>query len=246
VIRQVKKFLAIVTLLTFPSVVATHAQEVACDIDLSGVVTQLVQAQAAASGGDTDAGLEQMAGVRAALAEITAACTEAGIEAGVALDNRFVAPNGTFSVNYPAGWVEGTFSPNPSGGAVFLGNSQTAAEALNTTIPQVLSGEQALAVAVGTADLLGVAGENPSLEAVLRGFAERSLTQFTTTSELEMSSLDDRAVGRMEFGGETFEAVLVGIRLEDSDLYALVVAVAASGELDAVRPVADAVALSVG
>jgi hypothetical protein len=241
---QLRK-VVVVLAITFCGALNASAQEATCDIELSGIVTQLVQAQAAASSGDTASGLAQIADVRAALAAITANCSEAGIEAGVLLDNRFVAPNGMFSVSYPSGWVAGTFTPNPRGGAIFLGNSEAAVAALNANIPQLRAGDQALAVAVGTATLLGVDIENPSLEAVLLGFAERSLTLFNTTSELQMSSLRDQPVGRMEFGGDTFESVLVGIQLSDSDLYALVVAVTAPGELDALRRTADAVALSV-
>jgi hypothetical protein len=242
---QLRKLITVITILTLASVFTARAQEAGCDIDLSSIVTQLVQAQATASGGDTEAGLAQIGEVRAALAEITSGCAEAGVTPGVLLDNRFVAPNGTFTVDYPSGWVEGNFSPNPRGGAIFLGNSETAADALNAPTPQLRTGEKALVVAVGTPDLLGGEEENPSLEVLLQGFAARNLSQFAITGELEMTSLEDRTIGRMEFGGETFAAVTVGIQLEDSDLYAIVVGVTAPDELDALRPLVDAVALSV-
>lgn len=242
---HVRKLTATLVIVTLPFVFSASAQDATCPIDLSGVVTELVQAQASASSGDTEAGLAQIAGVRVALAEITAACAQAGVEAGVLLDNRFVAPNSSFSVNYPSGWTEGSFSSNAEAGAIFLGSTTTAAQALNTSIPQLASGEQALVVAVGSANTFGVGGENPSLEAILQQFAERTLADFNTTGELEMLSLEDRSVGRMEFSGEAFESVLVGIRLGDRDLYAIVVAVSAPGELDSVRRLADAVALSV-
>ena len=242
---RVHRVAAIVFILMCVPMFAAHAQQSTCTIDLSSVVTELLRAQAAASGGDTGAGLTQIAGVRAALGEITAACAAAGVEAGVVLDNRFTAPNASFSVNYPSGWVEGNFSPNSDAGAIFLGNTPTAAQALNTSIPQLSAGEQALAVAVGSATTFGVGDDNPSLEAVLQRFAERTLADFETTGELEMSSFEDRSIGRMEFGGEAFQSILVGIRLGDRDLYAIVVAVAAPGELDSVRRLADAVALSV-
>ena len=239
------KLVAIVAILICIPTFAASAQQTTCTIDLSSVVAELLQAQATASGGDAEASLVQIAEVRAALAAITTACAEAGVDAGVVLDNRFVAPNNSFTVDYPSGWVEGNFSTNAEAGAILLGSTPTAAQALNTSIPQLSPGEQALVVAVGSANTFGVGGENPSLEAILQQFAERSLADFETTGELEMSSLEDRSVGRMEFGGEAFESVLVGIRLGDRDLYAIVVAVAAPGELDLVRRLADAVALSV-
>jgi hypothetical protein len=231
-----------VVLMIFIPAFGASAQD--CTIDLSGVVAELLQAQAAASGGDNEAGLTQIANVRTSLAAITAACAEVGIEAGVVLENQFVAPNNSFSVNYPSGWVEGNFSTNADAGAIFLGSTPLAAQALNTSIPQLAYGDQGLVVAVGSAGTFDVA-ENPSIEAILRLFAERMLADFETTADLEMFSLEDRSVGRMEFSSETFEAVLVGIQLEESDLYAIVVAVAAPGELDAVRRLADAVAISV-
>jgi hypothetical protein len=244
-IMQAKRLFAIFALITLPFMFSVSAQAAICTIDLSSIVAELLQAQATASGGDAEASLAQIAEVRAALAAITTACAEAGVDVGVVLDNRFVAPNNSFTVDYPSGWVEGNFSTNAKAGAILLGSTPTAAQALNTSIPQLASGEQALVVAVGSANTFGVGGENPSLEAILQQFAERSLADFETTGELEMSSLEDRSVGRMEFGGESFESVLVGIRLGDRDLYAIVVAVAARGELDSVRRLADAVALSV-
>lgn len=237
-----RRLIAVVIVVTCIPIFAASAQD--CAIDLSDVVAELLQAQAAASGGDTEAGLTQIAEVRAALAEITDACAEAGIEAGVLLDNRFVAPNNAFIVYYPSGWVEGIFSPNAEAGAIYLGSTPLAAQALNTSVPQIAAGEQALVVAVGSANTFGVR-ETPSIEAILQQFGERMLADFETTAELEMSSLADRAVGRVEFSSETFDAVMVGIQLEGRDLYAIVVGVAAPGELDTVRHLADAVALSV-
>ena len=242
---RLRRLAAILIILMCIPMFAASAQQSTCTIDLSDVVADLLRAQAVASGGDAEAGLAQIADVRAALAEISTTCAEAGVDVGVVLDNQFVALNNAFIVNYPSGWVEGNFSPNAEAGAIFLGSTPAAAQALNTSIPQLASGEQALVVAVGSANTFGVGDDNPSLEAILQLFAERTLADFETTGELGMSSLEDRSVGRMEFGGEAFEAVLVGIRLGDRDLYAIVVAVAAPGELDSVRRLADAVALSV-
>lgn len=239
-----RKFAVILILWICVPAFTVSAQEATCDIELSGIVSELLQAQAAASRGDTEAGLAQITEVRAALEAITTACTEAGVEVGIVLDNRFVAPNNVFRVSYPLGWVEGAFSPNREAGAIFLGSTNTAAQALNTSVPQLVTGEQALVVAVGSAATFGVV-EDPSPEAITQSFAESRLTDFGTISEAEVSSLEDRPVARIDFSGEAFEAVLVGIQLGERDLYALVVAITPPGELDAVRRLADAVALSV-
>ena len=223
---------------------AVSAQAQECDIDLTNAVLQLLQAQTLSSGGDPDGGLAQIAEARAVLAEIVESCREAGLEAGVLLDNEFIAPNGTFVVNYPTDWVEGVFSPNPAGGGVFFGSSPTAASALNSTIPELQPGEQALAIAVGSPALLGEASDDATLADVLRAFTEGSLAQFETVSELELSTFESRQIGRAQFRGDAFEALLVGVELPDSELVAIVVGVSAVGELDALRPVVEAVALS--
>jgi hypothetical protein len=239
--KRILLCLLLTLLLVFPAA----AQQEACEIDLTDFVVGLMQAQTAAASGDTESALAQIAQTRAALAGLIESCGAAGVEAGVLLENEFVAPNGSFVVNYPSNWVEGAFSPNPNGGGVFFGSSPTAATALNTTIPELQPGEQALAVAVGTPALLGDDSEAASLEDVLRAFTEGSLAQFEIISELEISSSDDRQIGRAQFRGESFEALLVGVQLPDSELIAVVVGVTAAGELDALRPIVEAVALSV-
>lgn len=233
--------LGLALMLVYPAA----AQEEACELDLTNAVVALLQAQTSAAAGDTDGALEQIARTRAALAEYVESCAAAGIKASVLLENEFVAPNGSFVVSYPAGWVEGAFSPNPGGGGVFLGSSPSAATALNSAVPQLQSGEQALAVAVGTPALLGEASETASLEEVLRAFTEGSLAQFEIISELEITASDDGSIGRAQFRGDSFQALLVGVQVPGSELIAIVVGVTAPGELDALRPVVEAVALSV-
>jgi hypothetical protein len=240
----VRKTIGVWLILTLSCVFITGAQGQSCEIDLSDAAAQLMRAQAAAAGGDADAGLAQIAEVRAALATITTGCAETGIEAGVLLENQLIVPNGSFAFDYPSGWVTGTFSPSPGGGGMFVGSSTPAVQALNTNVPQMQSGQQALVVAVGTPELLGADDETSSLETVLTSFASRALVQYELVGELELSTMGDETIGRMAFSGETFEAVLVGRQIDD-DLYAIVVGVSAPGELDALRPTADAVALSV-
>lgn len=224
------------------SVVRAQAQD--CEIDVTDSVLRLLEAQSAAANGDTTTALEQIAQTRAALAELVEGCNAAGIEAGVLLDNEFVAPNGTFAVNYPSSWVAGAFSPNPNGGGIFFGSSPTAAAALNSADPRLQPGEQALAVAVGSPAMLGSASQGAAFEDVVRAFAEGSMAQFEVVSELEITTVDDRQIGRAQYRGESFDALLVGIQLPDSDLYAAVVGVSAPGELDPLRPIIEAVALS--
>lgn len=243
--KRLMLMIAVIGCLMVPAAVRNaSAQNTGCAIDVSDVTLQLLRAQTLASSGDNAAGLAQIAEARAALAQITSVCADAGVVAGVLLDAQFDAPEGTFSVSYPAGWVVGNFSATPSGGGLYLGNSEMAAAALNTAVPQLQPGDQALVIAVGTADMFGSTNANPQLGDVLRAFTSASLAQFQAAEEPEFTTLENRPVGRVTFSSATFEAELVGLQL-DGNLYAFVVGASAPGELDALRPVIDAVALSV-
>lgn len=238
-----KRILISLSLLLLLAVPAA-AQAQACTIDLTDSVIQLLQAQALAASGDTGGGLAQIAEARAGLAALVSNCGAEGIEPGVLLDNEFGAPNGSFIVNYPLDWIEGGFSPNASGGGVFFGSSAAAAAALNSAVPQAEPGEQALAVAVATPALLGVTSQNPTLAEVVNTFAGISMAQFEVVSGLETAIRNDRPIARAQYRGESFEALLVGVQLPDSEHYAVVVGISAPGELEALRPIIDAVALS--
>ena len=137
-----------------------HAQD--CEIDLSGAITQLTDAQAEADGGNTRDALLAIAGVQAELDSIQQACARA--LALVELAATYNAPDDQLSFQYPEGWFEGEFHegrdweaitaggntlnlPLPRGGSITVTNVETP---LNYSPYIALEGLQSVTVLVGT------------------------------------------------------------------------------------------------
>lgn len=239
-------FGAIITGMALPSV-AFAQPESGCTISLAPIVAELVEAQALGIT-DLDAGLAALTAARADLAAITAACSEAGVLPVRALTARYAAPNGTFTLNIPQGWVSAPFRQAEGGGIAYFGNTQAAANALTETQPILAEGEQAVAVAVLPPQLIGTT-EGASVSDALSAFAAQTVSENFTIGEVTTAAVAEREVARLPFsGGEEgslFEGELSAFALPDDSRYLLLITVAPAGELAALRPTAEAIALSV-
>ncbi|MFQ3568357.1 MAG: hypothetical protein SNJ59_15315 [Aggregatilineales bacterium] len=222
-----------------------HAQS-DCPVDLSAAAADLFRAQAAGAAGDFDQALASLNAARTALAAILADCRAAGFEPGIPLDNTFRAATNALIVDYPENWVLGNFTPNASGGALEMGTSQRAISSLRQPQPQFRAGDQGIVVVLGAPEALVSPrltewSSAPTLEEVLTRFAEIALANYDQRGALAIES----DLATIDFSASQLQGVLIARELVAGELYAITVGLAAEDELEALRPIAYAVARSV-
>lgn len=236
------RYLLIIAVVMILTAIPAFAQESACEIDLSEVETLLLEAQVAVVAGDTSGALDRIAEMQAALDVIASDCTAGEI----ALEETFEAPDGSFTLNYPEGWVEDTEAF--ADGIIFLGSSPEALDAATNAEPEpvITSGQQIIGVLTGDADiLLSTVEEDAELEEILVAIAGDLKEQYPATSDISYFSVNDRRAGQFEFRGDSFEALILIIEIRAGESYVGLVGVAAPDELDALLPLINRVAESV-
>ncbi len=204
----------------------------ACPGDLSAVIAAL-----SADYETPHDALRAVTAARAALQAAEIACARAGV---VLLDETYTPTEGTFTLNYPNGWSVGIFSPSETGGVLFLGNTDIAQRLLQTEQPVLSAGEMALQVLVGTP----TQREEEALTAIVGDFELLLRGLYPDSSVTEYFTLDGRPAARMSFRGTTFDGFLVALTL-DNGRFVAIRGVTATGNLDALQAVAEAVVISV-
>lgn len=220
------------------------AQEETCEIDLSEVESLLEEAQAAATSGDTATALDQIAGIQEALEAIVSGCSTRE----VTLDATFEAQDGSLSLNYPEDWeLDDSEFNDSSEGIVFLANSRAALElALSVgNDPVLASGQQIIGVLRNAEMLATDLGEDAGLEEVLTSLYENAKEEFPSISDIEYFSVNDRRAGQIEVPAGTFDGLFLIIEFRAGERYIGVISISAPGELDALRPIAFAIAESI-
>lgn len=214
------------------------AQEEACDIDLSEVETLLSEAQEAVDAGDTSAALDLIGEMQAALETITDGC--------ITLGQTFEAPDDSFSFSYPDDWVFGEYDSEGSDLAiVFVGSSANAIEEAGGNEPSLRSGEQLVGLFFGTLSTF-TGGEAPeTLESVIESMIGDIKDEYPNISSVEYFTNNDHRAGRFEFSGDTFAASFTVIEYRAGERYMMVIGIAAPDEMDTLRPIVDAIALSI-
>lgn len=204
----------------------------ACPGDLSAVTAAL-----SADYESPQDALRALIAAREALLLAETNCARAGV---VLLEQTYAAENGTFTLNYPNGWLPGFFSASETGGILFLGNTAAAQRALQSEQPPMQPGEMALQVLFGTpTDRQGSGLQSvvADFELVLRGV-------YPDASPTEYFTLDGRDAARFSFRGQTFDGYLVALSLADGRFVAIR-GITSPGNLDALQAVANAVITSV-
>lgn len=204
-----------------------------CDLDLSSAI-EILQGVESTEGADA---LALIVSARDQLLAAEQNCAAAGV---VLLDQDYTAPDEVFSLSYPHGWSVGTFTPSESGGIVFIGNSPFADRHLQVADPNIRAGEQAVQLLYGAPQ----SAEEASLEAVIADFEQLIGTLYEDVSTTEYFTLDGRDAARFFFRGATFDGIVVGADLGDGRFVA-VRGVAASGRLESLRGVVEAIVASV-
>lgn len=204
----------------------------ACPGDLSGIIAAL-----SADYETPEDALRAITAAREALTAAEVACARAGV---ILLDETYTPAEGTFTLNYPNGWNAGVFSPSETGGVLFLGNTALAQRHLQTEQPVLSEGEMALQVLLGTPTQRAEEG----LQAIIGDFELLLRGLYPDSSVTEYFTLDGRNAARMSYRGDAFDGFLIALTL-DNGRYVAIRGVTATGNLDALQAVAQAVAVSV-
>lgn len=223
-------------LVVFPAFAQDSTEESApasCTIDVSAVQTLLSQASEA----ENTQAVALIAEARAALLQIEQDCAAAGV---ILLDGTFSASNDTFTLSYPHGWTVGTFTPSDTGGVVLFGNSPVSDRLLQVAEPQIEAGEQAVQVLVGAPQT----GGEVSLQSVLADFESLVSSLYQNVSTTEYYALEGRPAAKLSFHADNLDGVIVGVELGEGR-YAVLRGVTSSGNLDAIRSTAEAIAASI-
>lgn len=237
--------IGIVLMTVLPAWAQTDAADDSCAIDLSEPLALILRAQAAASGGGAAAALEQIAAARAALQSVIDACVAAGVEPEVLLEAVYTAPNGAFTVDVPAGWTLGQFSPFEGGGMVSFGNTPTASRLFTTQMPAPFSGQQGVLFAIVPPEAFGLtASDALSLEDFVSAFIGTSFRDLEEVAEPEFFTRGERSAARITFRGSSFDGAAVVVEREAGQSYIITAGVTAPDELEPLLPILLAMAFS--
>ncbi len=228
-----KRFGMVILLLLGAALPAVAQDAPLCAVDVSAVQVLLTDAAAA----EPEAAVALVAQARDALLAIEQSCADAGV---YVLDQQFSTPEGTFTVSYPHGWSVGTVTPSATGGVVFFGSTSDPDGLLQVAEPVISGGEQVVQLLVGVPG----ADEADPLAAVLKDFEDLIHVMYTEVSTTEYYTLEERSAARISFRSSGFDGIVVALDLGDGR-FAVVRGVAAPGRLEAIRGVAEAIALSV-
>lgn len=257
-----RRLMTLVLFLLPLTVVIAQDEPPPCDIDLSDVAASLIQAQAEASGGDSDAALATLDDVLAQIVAIQAACdgqTDAAPEPSADIEpeatpdaepvelpsgprETYVSPMGQFSFEHPADWVL-----IEEGLTVFAGSSQQAASAMTAPDGVVPSGDVGAAVVIGTApDIAPNTPVGSSPEVIASAYQ----TTFNfdlgyTVSQTGAVSINGQTGSAFNFAAPGFDGVVIVFDLGAADALALVLAVAPVNNMavadDLARDIAESV-----
>ena len=242
-----------------------------CQFNLSQLIAGLVEAQAASSSGQPAGALPVLRAAAQALTTLADRCeaslNPAQVTPEVTPDPNsltvaevtpeataetlsqpgvFVADNGAFTINYPPEWITATYLPiEPNNGAITIANSEETLTAMNAQSPVMAAGQQGLQIIVGNPDALTNFELNaPTLDELLGYFIGTFERIYTEIGTPETITVGDRNVGRLFFGGESFDAVLYLVEITPGARYAVLAGIGAKGERDAIIPIVEAAVTS--
>lgn len=226
------RLLFLLFLFTFP--VMSQDDDDACKIDLSPIAAQLMQAQAAASEGNTADALAMIDTIQAQLDSIATACqTGEAISPPPATPTSTPEPEtqtgqkailGSYQFELPADWVivDGD-------GVTLTGPTEGAARAIIRPNGFLRETEQAAAIVMG--DTTIIAPDLPSTTTAreivalyLQTFANDFL--FTIVTDVEEITLGDHTVQQFSFNAPGYSGFVAATELDDN-IFLLVITAAA-------------------
>lgn len=236
--------LCILLAVSFPAA----AQDAACTIDLAPIAASIVQAQAAASGGDTAQALALMAQIRAKLEATEALCGSgaggpvAPPEELVTLRHQYESAVGTVQFLFPEGW-----SLNRDSGGVMVASAPDILQRdFNTDPPPMFPGEALIFVTAGDIDSFG-GDEGDDLLTLMRYLADDVPADFGRISEPTRATVNDREAAIFTVLGANAEIMFMTLEIGtsgDETAYGQFILLTSPGELNAYESTLQAVATS--
>lgn len=238
-------------LLLLPALVA-QAQDNACDVDISGVVALLEEAQARAS--DNDAG-EARKLMQDALAEIEILIGDCKGDIDLSEQQTIQLTdgdvNGELSFSYPVGWLTAEEQADfPS--VLIASNSAALGKPLDdATPPPFATGEMLIALGVANTGSMGVSddlGMSPQPADFIANIVTPAEDTLGKPSEPTIRAVNDHPAAWVTFTGSSdFEMLLmmIDMQLRTPDgraQYVLMFAITAPGELLTLEPTLEAMA----
>ncbi len=223
-----------------------------CAIDLSSAASLIVQAQAEASAGQGEDAFRTMTLARSVLDDAIERCggdpNMMQDAMGIVLEETYEAPAGTFGFSYPDGWAFELVETMGSGGIVYIADTPGTLDALTDSDPMLESGEQGAAIIIAGPDDLGAGAleAGSTLDDVIDEFRAsiEDSPDDNTLTPTEQFAVNDFPAMRFEIVGENFDGIFIAIDRAESQQFGILLFIVASGELDAARPLVDAIAQS--
>jgi hypothetical protein len=238
-------------------VTPARAQAPECEIELDSIITELESATADAQSGDVESALERIAEAREALASIEAECA-ASIP--VELVETVTAPDGSFTVQLPDGWISDTelFAPTmeePSLRAttIVFGADPASIAALTNNedpTPETRAGILSVGTLLGTLIGVGLYSDNEDYSD-LTPLEVLELPNDTPDSSLIVQMPQSITINEKEaaigyFTIDNYVGYLVVIHIDPkSDTWALLLLVGAADDQQSLSPIATAIAGSI-
>lgn len=243
-----------VILMLMASGMSVHAQDETpppCDIDLSDTAALLVQAQAAASSGETDTALDTLAAVRAELDAIEAACGDdetPAVTQSAAAElappdgyQVYEAPDGDFAFAYPQDWTQ--FTEN---GTVFTGTSEAAATAITRGASTLTGTEQGAAVVVGTPPELVASAAADATPGDIADVYRATLDDLGfDADDVTETTIQGETGAQVTFSAPGYDGLLLTFPIPDTSTFGLVMASAAPDQREALESITRTIAESI-
>lgn len=218
-----------------------------CQFDVSNAVALLTRAQAAAARGEDGIALDYIAQADTLLNTINTFCDLAEAPTPETLPQQITAGEGerTFTIGYPEGWVAQP-TPGSTLGSVTLASDAEAAALMTQLNPPLGAGQAGFLVLVGTIpQFTNNTVQTGTLETLTRYYQVVLGQQFLLEGAPELFLLNGRAVGALNFVGDSINGTVRIVELVPGERYGVLAGAAALGEGAALLDLANAVAASI-
>lgn len=231
--------------------VPVSAQDATCNIDLASTVALLVQAQASAAGGDTEAALTQIAQAQSKLDAFADLCGSpedidgpaTPVELELTQTYTFEDFNGDTTFSFPAGWVQ----TEDSGGVLIGTSNEVVSRDFDSEPPPFASGEAAIYLIVDTAGGFGP-GDAQDPVALLETLRSQVPPSFGSSTAPVAVTVNDRPAALFTISGAATDLMLMSVELGTFDgepVFVQFIMLTAPGELNAFETTLQAVAETV-
>jgi hypothetical protein len=224
----------------FPTI--SHAQSNRCNVDLSTVAALIFQAQAGFSSGDDSTGLNRLSQAQTLITSIQASCdggspstptpesSEPTAEtplptqpASTTETQVYQAPDGVFSVEFPAHWVW-----SDSERSILIGNSQSTLVALTLPNTPLQTGDRGATILINRPDVLVPNGE--TIEQVASFYRQLFGSELSVNvGEIQPLTIDDRSGLGFRYTAQGYSGFFLVVPLDEEE-FLLMFAIAPLGD----------------